>query len=952
MAQNEVITQDILNQSPNLVQMGAMVGDEIDAENFLVRKVSTKPTPQNEVITLELLRDSPNLRQMGALPGDEIDPENFLVRKFSTKEDAGKKDVSSEDRSFLDNFLYGIDEAGRLLANTADILERNFPLGRITTEFEYLSPEEAYGREFGKTSIDERKDLILRSKERALVQAYGAQEATGVAATLGEVVGTLADPTTLLPVGRGIGQAVTAGFSLGAGYSAVEDYAKKGEIDPFKAAAMGAFGGATGGAFAGAGQLIGKATRNAANRRVGKVEREVNERIVNSGMSPQEAIDDVVKGTVERQFNRDLQILGRQPNFAVSKTSAEEAIQNSIVNDSAVSRLYSATLDKYLGTLSTRIGNISQPVLRMMRKFEHDVHIDTKKFMDQAAPFMKQLKSLKKEDKAILGRHLAAGKFDDAEKLMTLPGMKENFQKVKEVLNELYDESIDSGLGLEYTPNYFPRFVKDYNKMAKELRFKKKNHLLDKALNDWATAHNKTVSDLTLAEKEKIIGLALRGYGVKVDAGKPSFAEMRQLTAEQLKENDVYERFYASPEEALSMYIRNSVHNARRREFLGYPSETGELGLKNSIAKIVAREKEAGRLDPNDEETLKELLNARFIGGEKSTSSAVGIIRDLGYMGTIANPISALTQLGDIGVSMAKYGFRDTIAAMFGAKNLRMIDMGLDRAGQEFADVRKSAQILDKLLGVSGFKAVDRLGKETIMNAALRKNIKAVKTPAGEQAFRKKWGKFYGDDIDTLISHLKSGQVTSRVKEHAFNELSDVQPISSLEMPQAYLENPNGRILYSLKTFTLKQLDVARRDVVQQWKRGNKTQAIKNASALAGYMAASGVAVQTVKDLLLGREVRPDDLPENALWALTGVYGINRYVSDKYLSKGNVKEAAVNMLAPATPIIDALFQAPFELAEEDPNLKQYMRNIPVAGPMLYNWFGGGAEKYNKRLRDR
>jgi len=756
----------------------------------------------------------------------------------------------------------------------------------------------------------------------------------------------------LLPIGRGIGQAVTTGFSLGAGYSAVEDYAKKGEIDPYKAAAMGAFGSAAGGTFAAGGKLIGSATRKAANRRVAKVEREVNERIVNSGMSPKDAIDDVVKGNVERQFNRDLQILGKQPNFAVSKTSAEEAIQNSIVNDSAVSRLYSATLDKYLGTLSTRIGDISQPVLRMMRKFEHDVHIDTKKYIDQATPFMKQLKSLKPEDKSMLGRHLAAGEFDDAEKLMTLPGMKENFQQVKDVLNKLYDESIDSGLGLEYTPNYFPRFVKDYNKMAKELRFQKKNHLLDKALNDWATAHKKTVEDLTLAEKEKIIGLALRGYGVKVNAGKPSFAEMRKLTPKQLKENDVYERFYASPEEALSMYIRNSVHNARRRELLGYPSGTGELELKNSIAKIVTREKEAGRLDPNDQETLKELLNARFIGGEKSTSSGIGFIRDLGYAGTIANPISALTQLGDIGVSMAKYGFRDTIAAMFGARNLRVIDMGLDQVGQEFADVRKSARILDKLLGISQFKRIDRLGKETIMNAALRKNFKLLKTAEGEKKFREKWGKFYGDDTDTLISHLKSGQVTSRVKEHAFNELSDVQPISSLEMPQAYLENPNGRILYSLKSFTLKQLDVARRDVVQQWKRGNKSQAIKNAAALTGYMSASGVAVQTVKDLALGREVRAEDIPNNALWALLGVYGINKYVSDKYLSKGNVKEAAVNMLAPATPIIDAFFQAPLELGEDDPDLKKYMRNLPVVGPMFYNWFAGGAEKYNERLRDR
>lgn len=954
MAENTILTADDVRGSARLRSLGVMPGDEITAERKLVRKVSTEPVPQNKQITLEDLRGSARLRSLGVMPGDEISPDRKLVRKFSTEPEEPVEDVSSEDRSFLDNFLYGIDEAGRFLANTADVLERNFPLGRITAEFEYLSPEEAYGSEFGKTSIDERKDLILRSKERALVQAYGAQEATGVAATLGEAVGTLADPTTLFPVGRGIKAAAGIGFGLGSSYSAVEDYAKKGEIDPVKAAAMGAFGSATGGAFAAGGKLIGTATRGAANRRVAKVEREVNERIAKSGMSPKEAIDDVVKGTVERQFNRDLQILGREADFAVSKTSAEQALQNSIVNDSAVSRLYSKTLDKYLGTLSTRIGDISQPVLRRFRKFEHDIHVDTKKYMDRAAPFMRSLQKLKPEDKSVLGRHLASGEFEQAEKLMTLPGMKEEFKKVKEILNDLYDDSIDAGLGVEYRTSYFPRMVKDYDKMAAELRFKNKHQVLDRALDDWARAHNKTVSDLTLAEKEKIIGLTLRGYGVgKTNAGKPGFTKQRKISGQKLEQDaKIYEKFYASPEEALSMYIRNSVHNTHRRKFLGQPSQTGELNIRDSIDKIVAKEMDAGRLNPADQDTLRELIEARFIGGEKSSSTGIGIIRDLGYMGTIANPISALTQLGDIGVSMAKYGFRDTIAAMFGTKNLRVIDMGLERAGQEFAEVRKSAEILDKLLGVSGFKTIDRLGKETIMNAALRKNFRLLKTPAGEKKFREKWGKFYGDDTDLLISHLKSGDVTSRVKEHAFNELSDVQPISSLEMPQAYLENPNGRILYSLKSFTLKQLDVARRDVVQQWKRGSKTQAIKNASALAGYMAASGVAVQTVKDLLLGREVEPDDLPENALWALAGVYGINKYVSDKYLSKGNVKEAAVNMLAPATPIIDAVFQAPFELAEEDPNLEKYMRNIPVVGPMFYNWFAGGAEKYNERLRDR
>ena len=72
-------------------------------------------------------------------------------------------------------------------------------------------------------------------------------------------------------------------------------------------------------------------------------------------------------------------------------------------------------------------------------------------------------------------------------------------------------------------------------------------------------------------------------------------------------------------------------------------------------------------------------------------------------------------------------------------------------------------------------------------------------------------------------------------------------------------------------------------------------------------------------------------------------------MSDKYLSEGKFTDAAIETLAPATPIIDAVLGGTAELTEEDPNLSQYARSIPVIGPMLYNWFLGGAEKYNERL---
>ena len=96
------------------------------------------------------------------------------------------------------------------------------------------------------------------------------------------------------------------------------------------------------------------------------------------------------------------------------------------------------------------------------------------------------------------------------------------------------------------------------------------------------------------------------------------------------------------------------------------------------------------------------------MGGEQTVGSSLGTLRDLGYLGTIANPISAITQFGDLGISGALNGFRNTISAMFGKKDIKMIDIGLTNMQQELAegDVRTSAKILNKLFTLSAIYCI------------------------------------------------------------------------------------------------------------------------------------------------------------------------------------------------------------------------------------------------------
>ncbi|MEK9698672.1 MAG: hypothetical protein VW270_23060, partial [Candidatus Poseidoniales archaeon] len=94
------------------------------------------------------------------------------------------------------------------------------------------------------------------------------------------------------------------------------------------------------------------------------------------------------------------------------------------------------------------------------------------------------------------------------------------------------------------------------------------------------------------------------------------------------------------------------------------------------------------------------------------------------------------------------------------------------------------------------------------------------------------------------------------------------------------------------------------------------------AALLAGYVTVANVSTQSVKDLLMGREVRVEDIPDKSLWALLGVYGLNQYTYDRYLSQGDIKGAVIGYVAPATPVIDAAFTLATELPKDDPAIKQ------------------------------
>ena len=152
--------------------------------------------------------------------------------------------------------------------------------------------------------------------------------------------------------------------------------------------------------------------------------------------------------------------------------------------------------------------------------------------------------------------------------------------------------------------------------------------------------------------------------------------------------------------------------------------------------------------------------------------------------------------------------------------------------------------------------------------------------------------------------------------------------------------------------------DVVRKNVYNEWKAGNKVQAVKTMGVLGLYLSLSNTGTTKIKEFMSGKDVnmKPEDLPADMMWSLLGVFGFGKYQAGEAKREG-VYDTVFNMVKPPMPIADVASgvynQATAEQDYNDPykESRKAVRNIPVVGGIVSNWFLGGAEAHNERIRE-
>lgn len=635
------------------------------------------------------------------------------------------------------------------------------------------------------------------------------------------------------------------------------------------------------------------------------------------------------------------------------------------------------------------------PLSRKLKKFnlaavfrdhERKINTTTRSYLDQTAPFItsmtKRLRGNEKKQRDFK-LHLLNGDMGKIramlDDLRVSDQVGKEFAEMQKAFEDIRNYARqEGGIDVGYQQGYFPRQILDYESFRAALKGEDQNSVTQ-ALQEYAQENGfDSIESIPKGIASEITSRTLRGFPIQPGASLPGNLKERKIgliTDERMIDG------YADPADALKNYVERTVQAVERRKFLyRNPNAKGEevgfqgskdrqgadLGMDmevdESLAGQVAQRlmKDRNDLSSEDIEKLKEIIQARFSG--KTVSPFIQDVKNLNYIQVMGNFGSAITQLGDLAYSIYFNGFGNTFRSLLNQKEnfdfvkyFNLSDHNIDAA----TSTDGLSKALDKVFTVTGLKKLDQLAKNTTMNASWKKyksqamqNSKALQddlTPV-----------FGADRAGKMVKELRESNPASKnlpkgVEELIWYKFLDLNPATLGEMPKFYNLSGNARIMYMLKSFTIKQFDVfreaAQKDIDKAndlLAKGNKAgaakagaEAISKIVGLGLVFGAANAGTDVMKDMLYGRPIKRDELLENNIWR---VLGINRYLVMKGKREGPAK-AVLEGILPPTAIFDRAWQDISAIAGDKEYKGAMLQGTPL--DMIYWKYLGGLDKIEK-----
>lgn len=370
--------------------------------------------------------------------------------------------------------------------------------------------------------------------------------------------------------------------------------------------------------------------------------------------------------------------------------------------------------------------------------------------------------------------------------------------------------------------------------------------------------------------------------------------------------------------------------------------------INNSIGNLVLEMEQKGEITKEEEDILKEVLKARFNPGNMNTFFRS--IRDLTYGFTMNDIQNAITQFGDLSFSMYKYGINNTIKGITDKFNITKEDIGLNELAYEFSEPSVIQKYVKNLFKIEGLSLIDAFGKNASINASLYDAQDKIKK--NDKEINKRLSDLFGDETEQVKQDILDGKITTNVKIFAFDKLADLQPISPDQQTILQSTGENWtKLMYTLKSYGLKAIDIARKDITDNLVKGIKTknkdlivEGVKNLVRLQCLLWMLGIPKDAIKDLLSNREV---DILGSILDNLIPAQLFSRFTANKFFS--NTKDYfSPKKKYKAQPLYAPFAEYLFSGLSLVNNLNSpyAITKLPLIGRPIYNWW---LKKDDKKL---
>lgn len=429
------------------------------------------------------------------------------------------------------------------------------------------------------------------------------------------------------------------------------------------------------------------------------------------------------------------------------------------------------------------------------------------------------------------------------------------------LLDTIYDEAEDVGLNINYLWSYYPLKVRSPKSLLTEIMWMKEwdfaseidKRIKEESEKNWWPLDESQISDI-IAE---------------VIAWEDKWPDVRLWNAHMKKRNEKIKRtpkmleYCYDPATTLIGYIEWMTQSIERAKFLGKSASWQVRDLSTYVYKV------KHDLTWEQQDELMYLLQAVF--NDKQQWFLFNTWRDIATLTTLWSPTSTLTQIWDLWFSIYENWLGNTRKALWNMWIKKWLfdleDMGIINRWEEFTNINEKKTRFQKWINlvfkITWFSKMDMFGKGMyIKSTRLKRQKRAKKWENWDPQLRKDIMKRTDDEYvtDKIISDIRHWIFSKEVSMIMFMKLSNFQPLTRAQMPEAYLNHPwYIRMLYQFKTFGLKQTNYIISECkealkeAKNWTPQQKREAVWRIVSLVASLALMWLWADELKDLLMRR---------------------------------------------------------------------------------------------------